>query len=519
MSRLRAIEAPLPWNPGRAGAPRGVGSSPVPRTRTPPADVSDALRAAAHLHWEQDVLPALFSYAAIPCLSPAFDEHWETAGHLAEAASLMAAWSRTRGIDGLSAQVVGKAGRTPLLLLDAPSTCGRDGTVLVYGHLDKQPPLGEWREGLGPFAPAREGDRLYGRGTADDGYALFAATTAIELLDEAGVPRPRVVVLVEASEESGSPDLPAHLDDLGARLGDPALVVCLDSGCLGYDRLWLTSSLRGNLLATVCVQVLTEGVHSGSAGGVVPTSFRLLRLLLDRLEDARTGEVRLAALHADMPDEPSPLGTSAVPDEPVSKAAPVWDATEVFPVVPGLVLDGASDQERLLRRAWAPAMAITGMDGIPAVRDGGNVLRPFTTAKISIRLPPSVNAAQAAEAVSAALLTDPPSGAAVRVHLETPAPGWVAPPLAPWVAEAFTRASEEVFGAPPGTFGEGGTIPFLAMLGERFPGVPLVATGVLGPGSNAHGPNEFLHLPMAEAVTVAAARLIEAAGAALGAGS
>jgi acetylornithine deacetylase/succinyl-diaminopimelate desuccinylase-like protein len=459
------------------------------------------LRARAHRSWEDDVLPALVRYTAIPCLSPDFDEGWEASGHLAEAASLLQAWAEGKAVDGLRAEVLGGSGRTPLLLVDAPATGGRTGTVLVYGHLDKQPPLGEWRDGLGPFTPVREGDRLYGRGTADDGYALFAAVTAVEILDAASIPRPRVVVMVEASEESGSPDLPGHLDALGATLGSPDLVVCLDSGCLSYDRLWLTSSLRGNLVATVSVQVLTEGVHSGSAGGIVPTSFRLVRLLLDRLEDPRTGEIRLAALHADG----RPGTSQTVP--------PSWNAAEAFPVVPGLELEGTSDEDRLVRRAWSPVLAVTGMDGIPAVRDGGNVLRPSTTAKISIRLPPTVDAASAKAALESTLTAAPPSGARVEVRVDGAANGWAAPPIDAWVDHAFTRASEELFGTAPGSFGEGGTIPFLAMLTERYPGVPLVATGVLGPGSNAHGPNEFLHLPMAEAVTVATARLVEAAGA------
>jgi len=463
-------------------------------------DGGGELRTRAHRSWEDDVLPTLVRYAAIPCLSPDFDEGWEAAGHLAEAASLLRAWAESRTIDGLHAQVLGGSGTTPLLLVDAPATGGRAGTVLVYGHLDKQPPLGEWRDGLGPFTPVRQGDRLYGRGTADDGYSLFAAVTAVEILDAAGIPRPRVVVLVEASEESGSPDLPGHLDAVSSTLGRPDLVVCLDSGCLSYDRLWLTTSLRGNLVATVSVQVLTEGVHSGSAGGIVPTSFRLLRLLLDRLEDPRTGEIRLAALHAGG----RPATTQTVP--------PGWDAAKELPVVPGLELEGTSDEDRLVRRAWSPALAVTGMDGVPALRDGGNVLRPSTTAKISIRLPPTVDAASAKAALESALCAEPPSGARVEVRVDGAANGWVAPPSDAWVERAFARASEELFGTPPGSFGEGGTIPFLAMLTERYPGVPLVATGVLGPGSNAHGPNEFLHLPTAVAVTVATARLVEAAG-------
>ncbi len=449
--------------------------------------------------WEEDVVPALSHYTTIPCLSPAFDADWEHGGHLATAAALLANWGRTRRVEGLFVEVVASAGRTPIVLAEAAGTKGATGTVLIYGHLDKQPPLGTWREGLGPFSPVRLGERLYGRGTADDGYAFFAALGALESLDAAGTPRPRVVVLVEASEESGSPDLAAHLDAHSTRLGRPDLVICLDSGCLSYDRLWLTSSLRGNLVATVGVQVLTEGVHSGSAGGVVPTSFRLLRRLLDRLEDPVTGEVRLEELHGDVPPQVA-QGAEGVD----------WRAADVFPVVPGLTLAGRSEAERLVRRSWLPSLTVTGIDGIPSVRDGGNVLRPSTTVKISLRLPPSIDATRAVTALERVLTDDPPEGAAVSVHVETPASGWVAPALEHWVTDAFAETSMEVFGNPPGSLGEGGTIPFLAMLGARYPGVPLVATGVLGPGSNAHGPNEFLHLPMAEAVTAATARLLAA---------
>ncbi|MGH8979713.1 MAG: M20/M25/M40 family metallo-hydrolase [Acidimicrobiales bacterium] len=455
--------------------------------------------------WEDDAVPTLSAYTTVPCLSPAFDADWERAGHLADAAGLLADWGRARRVEGLTVDVVAPPGRTPLLLAQAPATEGAAGTVLVYGHLDKQPPLGEWRDGLGAFTPVRRGDRLYGRGTADDGYAFFAALGALEALDAKRTPRPRVVVLVEASEESGSPDLPEHLDAQAPLLGVPDLVVCLDSGCLSYDRLWLTSSLRGNLVAAVTVQVLTEGVHSGSAGGVVPTSFRLLRRLLDRLEDPSTGEVRLEALHAD------------VPDGVTDGAADVgWRAADVYPIVPGLELAGDSEPDRLVRRSWRPSLTVTGIDGVPPVRDGGNVLRPSTTAKLSLRLPPTVDAQRAAAALTRALEDDPPDGARVTLSMEAPAMGWAAPPFEPWVTDAFERTSMQVFGKPPGTLGEGGTIPFLAMLGERYPGVPLVATGVLGPGSNAHGPNEFLHLPMAAAVTTATAELLAATATHLG---
>jgi acetylornithine deacetylase/succinyl-diaminopimelate desuccinylase-like protein len=355
----------------------------------------------------------------------------------------------------------------------------------------------------------RDGDLLYGRGTADDGYSVFAAMTALERLVALGSPRPRVVVLIEASEESGSPDLPAHLDALAPRIGRPDLVICLDSGCLTYDRLWVTTSLRGNLVATVRVDVLTEGVHSGMAGAVVPSSFRVLRRLLDRIENPDTGEILLDALRAEVP-ESHRRNAAEVAEE-------LGDVVrDGLPTVDGLQLAGVDAADRLLRRSWGAALAVTGMDGLPTPRDAGNVLRPFTTARLSLRLPPTVDATSAAGALVDALTTDPPDGARVSVELETPADGWVAPEPAPWVRQALETASEQCFGTPPGAYGEGGTIPFLAELGRRFPGVQLVATGVLGPHSNAHGPNEFLHLPMARAVSVAACELFAAAATAQG---
>lgn len=463
------------------------------------------IREETHRLWEASVLQALCEFVSIPSLSPDFDANWQETGHLVRAAELIAGWATARGVEGIRSELCtleegSSPEGTPMLLIEAPATHEAEGTVVVYGHLDKQPPLGGWRAGLGAFSPVREGDLLYGRGAVDDGYAAFAAVTALELLDAAGVARPRVVVLVEASEESGSPDLSAHLDALAPRLGVPDLVVCLDSGSLTYDRLWLTSSLRGNLIATVRVDVLEEGVHSGNAGGVVPTSFRILRRLLDRVEDASTGELRLRALHGAIPE----AATEAIPQG--------WTARASYPVVGDLAFTGADETERLVRLAWHPVLTVTGADGLPSIKEGGNVLRPWTALKLSLRLPPTVDAGAAAEALVGALSAEPPSTAKVTVRVESAASGWAAPALDQWVAEAFAGASEEIYEAPYGTLGEGGSIPFLGMLSSRYPGVPLVATGALGPSSNAHGPNECLHLPTGEAMTVALARLIEAAG-------
>ena len=441
--------------------------------------------------WEDTVLPALSDYTRIPCLSPAFDPDWAERGAIAEAAELLAAWARDQDA-ALGVEIIELPGRTPVLLVD---NGGAGDPVVLYGHMDKQPPLGEWRSGLGPYEPVREGDLLYGRGTADDGYATFAAVTG---LVAAGGGRGRVLVLIEASEESGSPDLAAHLDNLKERIGTPRLVICLDSGGLSYDRLWLTTSLRGNLVATVRVDVLTEGIHSGVAGGVVPSSFRILRRILSGIEDEATGRILLPELlGAGIPE--------ALRDNLVGVAAEFPDSE--MPIVDGLHLLTVDPVERLVARTWGAALEVTGADGLPKPQDGGNVLRPWTTLKLSLRLPPDVDAQVATDALISAIRTD--EGAHITIDLEGAAQGWIAPPLDPSVAATLSAVSKERFGHEHGVVGEGGSIPFLADLQKGFPGTQFVATGVLGPHSNAHGPNESLNIPMAKAVTHAVAELLK----------
>ncbi|MCU1488657.1 MAG: peptidase, partial [Acidimicrobiaceae bacterium] len=428
---------------------------------------------------------------------------WAAAGELESAGELLRSWASSRALAGVNAELVRLPGRTPVLWVEVPATDPEraETTTLLYGHFDKQPPLGEWRTGLDPFRAVREGDCLYGRGTADDGYATPAALLALEALAATGTRHGRCVLLAEASEESGSPDLGAYLEHLADRIGRPDLVLCLDSGGPSYDCMWVTSSLRGNLVGTLSVQVLDEGVHSGAAGGVVPSSFRLLRSLLSRVEDERTGELLLAELHVETPAHRR--------REIEEVAAELGEAAPgLFPTVPGLMLSGSDPADRLERVTWGPALAVTGAAGLPALADAGNVLRPFTAVKLSFRLPPTCDAARAAAALERVLTADPPSRATVRFELEAPADGWDAPEPASWLAGAARSASLAYFGAPPRHVGLGGSIPFMADLGKRYPGVQFLATGVLGPASNAHGPNEALHVPTAKAITAAIAHVV-----------
>ena len=451
--------------------------------------------------WGDAIVPTLIDYIRIPNKSPAFDPDWAAHGHMDEAVRLFERWARERiaALPGATLEIIRLPGRTPLMLFDIPGSGGE--TVLLYGHLDKQPEMVGWAEGYGPWTPRIDGDKLYGRGGADDGYAMFGALAALSALHDQGMPHAHCVIVIEACEESGSYDLPYYIDHLAARIGRPALVICLDSGCGNYDQLWMTTSLRGIAAGTLTVEVLAEGVHSGDASGVVPSSFRILRQLLSRLEDETSGDIRPASLYAQIPAER--LGQAK------RAAASLGDAVySKFPFAGGTRPMADDLTELVLNRTWRPQLAIIGIDGLPKPADAGNVLLPYTNAKLSLRLPPTVDAEAAGLSLQKLLEADPPDGARVAFMPEAAAAGWNAPALAPWLEASLARASQDAFGRPPAYMGEGGSIPFMAMLGARFPQAQFVVTGVLGPHSNAHGPNEFLHLPTGRRVTQVIAQVL-----------
>lgn len=448
-------------------------------------------------------MPALQEVIRIPALSPHFDHRWQEHGFLDEIITLAMGWAKAHALPGMTLESMQLQGRTPILLIELPGSA--PGRVLLYGHLDKQPEMLPWAAGLGPWQPVLRADRLYGRGGADDGYALFAMLAALHALHHQGIPHPSCTILIETSEESGSPDLPAYLEALEERIGTPDLVIALDSGCGNYQQLWYTTSLRGLVSGILAVDVLAEGVHSGDAGGIVPDSFRLLRLLLERLEEAASSHLLPAWLHA-------PIPPACV--EQARAAADVLGATvhERFPWLPGCRPLTHDPTAALLERTWKPALAITGAAGLPPLDSAGNVLRPGTAVKLALRLPPTSAAAEVQEALAALFTQDPPYGAQVRYQGEQQSDGWYAPPLAPWLDQAIQEASLTFFGQPAMAMGEGGTIPFIAMLARQFPQTQLLITGVLGPQANAHGPNEFLHLPTARALSASVALVLAQCG-------
>ena len=455
--------------------------------------------------WDDEIIPELKAFISVPAKSPHFDPDWEKNGYIEQVAQQALAWIKKQPLKGLQVELVRLPGRTPVLFFEVPASNGDDSgrTVMFYGHLDKQPEMVGWRDDLGPWKPVVEGDKLYGRGSVDDGYAVFSAVASLVALEKAGKPHARCVGVIETCEESGSYDLPAYIELLTPRLGAVDFIVALDSGCGDYERMWVTTSLRGMVSGALRIDVLTEGVHSGEASGVVPSSFRIARRIIDRLEDVETGKILSSAFHCDVPAERL---------QQAQDAAAVLGQTLIskFPFVDGMSAMTADPADALLATTWRPALSVTGADGMPPVAQAGNVLRPQTTLKLSLRLPPMVNGDQALKTMQQIVEADPPYNAKVTFSPDQAATGWNAAPTAPWLADAMHAASTAYFGKAHAALGEGGSIPFMGLLGQKYPTAQFLITGVLGPKSNAHGPNEFLHLPFAKKLTACVADIVAA---------
>ena len=460
--------------------------------------------------WDESIVPQLKDYIAIPAKSPMFDKDWAAHGYIDTAVRNTAAWIEAQKVAGLTLEVVRLEGRTPVLFFEVAATqTASTQTVLMYGHLDKQPEFSGWRNDLGPWTPKMVDDKLYGRGGADDGYAAYAAIAALQALKTQNLPHPRIVGLIETCEESGSYDLLPYIDVLRTRMGDVGLVVCLDSGAGNYDQLWLTSSLRGMASGVLKVEILTEGVHSGDASGLVPSSFRIMRQVLDRLEDSATGRLLPASFHCEVPATrlAQAQATATILGDEIYRRFP-WAHYDCGGSTAFALPTTTDPLEALLNRTWKPTLSVTGADGLPELGNAGNVLRPYTAFKLSLRLPPLVDAGAAAQQLKTLLEDNAPYQAKVTFEGLASATGWNAPDTAPWFESALNAASQAHFGAPCGYIGQGGTIPLMNMLSKGFPKAQMMVCGVLGPKSNAHGPNEFLHVPFAKKLTAAVAQVI-----------
>lgn len=466
-------------------------------------EAKDTLRSSKEA-WEGRNLELLKQYLAIKNVSPQFDSDWEKNGEMDRAVDLYVQHAKEQGqrINGFEIIVVREAGRTPLIVITAEGTA--PGNTLIYGHLDKQPEGGQWREDTPPWQATVKDGKLYGRGGADDGYALPAALTSLRILDERGVSRPRCTIIIETCEESGSLDLPYHLglEEVAKRIGTPDTVVCLDSEAGDYKGLWETTSLRGLVDGTLEVEVLNEGKHSGKVGGAVRTSSNIASDLISRIENVETGEVVPADFYVPIPKER---------EEQIQKAAPLL-AEEVRKELEeaGATHLTTDDPKELIRRlTWKPTLEVIGADDIPATKDAGNVLRPKTTLRLSMRIPPTLDAATAAAKLKELLEANPPKGAKVTFTINgTPGNGMNVSEHSQTFKKNIADASETYFGGEAKAMGIGGSIPFMRMLQEKFPQAQFLITGVLGPGSNAHGPNEFLDLSYVEKLTAALAGVV-----------
>lgn len=451
-----------------------------------------ALRHLLH----EETLPALCHFVELPAKSRFCDPDWERHGVLRQALEEAAAWGRARFPSG-HFEVTSLEGKTPALFFDIPAVRHEGRPAFFYGHFDKQPEAEGWSEGLAPFKPVLRSGKLYGRGCADDGYSFYTALTAALHLHRRGMPCPRITGLIETDEESGSRDLPDYLRLYSDRIGSPAFLGILDLGVRSWDRLWTTESLRGIAQVTVRVSVLRHGVHSGSASGTVPSSFRILRALLDRIEDAETGRILLPECHAPIPDGVRARLT-VVAEWP---AFPWAGDTRPMHATPG---------ECLLASTWMPALSVVAQDGLPSLENGSAQLRTHTTLSLSMRLPPAVDAGRALQAMKDALTHDVPYGAEVTITQSSVCPGFYAPQDASWLAQAWQSAGTTLFDHEPDVANEGGTIGILQDFRKNFPESPFLMTGMLGPQSNAHGPDESLDIAYWEKLTAALVHVLAA---------
>ncbi len=463
--------------------------------------LNELVCAAIARSWKGETLDALKHFVSVPAKSPAFDANWQEHGYLKQVANDAAEFGRKHFPDALF-EVLEEPGRTPCLFFDIPATKTESHqNILFYGHLDKQPETQGWSNGREPFKPVIEGHRLYGRGCADDGYSVYTAFTALAALDESGTGRPRALGIIETCEETGDVDLSYWLQKLAPRCGQVGLVLVLDSEAGDYNRLWVTTSFRGNVVVTANVEVLNHGVHSGSASGIVPETFMIMRELLNRFEDSATGEILDPAFHAEIP-------TSRLLQ--LRKTADILrdEYKTNFPWVKGVCARFDSTEENMIAQCWKPQLAVIGVDGLPNVADAGNVMRASTALRLSIRIPPHVNPERALASLKKTLSENVPYNARVSFDKASIGRGWDAAPEQAWFAHSIDEASMALFGKPAAYIADGASIPILSVFEETFTGAQFFVTGVLGPNSNAHGPNEMLDLDYVEKLTCAVAHLV-----------
>lgn len=400
---------------------------------------------------------------------------------------------------------------TPILLIQIPGTAPEgSGSVLMYGHWDKQAiaDVKAWNEPkgsmkTGPFQPNIANGRLYGRGTADDGYALFFSIAAIQALRANGIPYPTVNFILDFDEEGGSVNLERYLEKFSFKIGTPDLCITLDSGAGDYNRIWNTTTERGIVTGTLTVKVLTDSVHSGDGSGIIPNPQRIMRHLLSRLEDPVTGKILPSEFQVEVP--------ATYLADVFSQATNIVPSTiKGFPWFGYATTAASNPVELILNRIWRAGLAVTGVDGLPSTAAANNVVVGSVSYQLSLRLPPPLRIDEVQRQLKDLFEKDPPYGATVTYDYEgaPAANGWMSPPQPRWLSEAIDQASQVLFQQPSAPLGDGGTQPVLAILKEKFKETLFFASGVAGPGNNEHAANENLNIKYAEQLSACEAYVL-----------
>jgi len=452
---------------------------------------------------DKTLIPTLQDYVRIPNQSRAFDPDWQTDGMNLKVCEFAKKFAEAQQLENFTVEIIQEEGRTPCVLAILNDSSDSS-NILMYGHLDKQPPLtDQWSPGLHPYDPVIKEDKLYGRGAADDGYAFFSSVLLLKGLQTFKATLGRVVLFFETDEESGSKDLVYFLEKSEQKVKTPDLVICLDSGCCDYDHWCLTTTLRGVMNFNMKVEVTKEGVHSGMASGIIPDSFRIGRKLLEQFESSENGQVFIQDLYVNIPDDKYKQAFDLI-QEMGGKID--WK----FPFLPGVKPTVEDGFKQYMNRIWMPQMTLIGMEGVPNVSNAGNVLRPYTTFGISVRLPPTLDKEKAKEAVTAFFnKVAKPYNAVVTIDFKGVGQGFNSPTFDPALKQVIDTAGEKAFGKPVLCYGEGGSIPFINELNSKYPKSQFIVTGVLGPESNAHGPDEFLHIPYLKKLACTLAGVIQ----------
>eukprot|EP01134_Creolimax_fragrantissima_P007648 CFRG7648T1 len=443
-------------------------------------------------HFQEKFVDTLSGFIKIPNCTPAFDADYLTNGHIQTAIKYILDFTDSLKIPGLTHSVYDDESRPPMVCIVYPGEVKQN--VMIYGHLDKQPFMeGRWSEGLDALTPVIRDNKLYGRGSADDGYSVLAALLSIQAAREQGVPLPRICILLETEEESGSENLLYLMEQAQVKeaLGKPDICICLDSETADYDKIWVTSSLRGLAACNLKIEVMESGQHSGLAGGIVPETFTIARQLLDRLEDSTTGVV--VDEFNSQPDDKKRNEAKEVAEYHGSSLF------TNFKLLEGVSAMSEHDLAQMyLQNVWYASLSVTGGCGLPDVSDAGNVLRPWTQLRVGIRLPPNVNGHDAAKKLEEVLTKDPPYGCKISVTGLQGGNGFCTKPFPIYLNDSIRDASMAFFGQAHSSFGIGGSIPFLSELGQKYPEAQIIPMGAMGPDCNAHNPDESIDLPYAK---------------------